>query len=72
MSVVWMVLARAAFNALIMAIGKIPPERWAALGTMLVDFLEKVQNRLPAGHPAITVLNSYRAPASKLTPRGDK
>lgn len=72
MSTLWMVLARAAFSMLITAIGKIPADQWAKLGGMLAAFLQSLADRLPAGHPAFAIFQSYRAPASMIaTPKPD-
>jgi len=68
MSAVWMVLARAAFSILITAIGKIPADQWAKLGGMLTAFLQSLADRLPAGHPAFAIFNSYHAPAGMIAP----
>lgn len=68
----WMTIAKLAFSLLITAIGKIPPEKWSQLGTMLIDFLQSLADRLPAGHPAFAIFQSYRAPASMIaTPKPD-
>lgn len=64
----WMTIAKLAFSLLITAIGKIPPEKWSQLGTMLIDFLQKLSDKLPAGHPAYAIFQSYRAPASMIAP----
>lgn len=61
----WTTIAKIAFSVLISAIGKIPPEKWAALGTMLTDYLQKLSDNLPAGHPAFAIFGAYKAPASK-------
>jgi hypothetical protein len=63
----WTTVAKIAFSVLITAIQKIPASEWAKLGAIIVDWLQKLQNQLPAGHPIFSVLNAYRAPASKMT-----
>jgi hypothetical protein len=63
----WTTVAKIALSILITAIGKIPADQWAKLGTMLTDFLQKLANNLPAGHPAFSIFNAYRAPLSKMT-----
>jgi hypothetical protein len=64
----WTTIAKVAFSILITAIGKIPPEQWAKLGTLLTNFLQNLSNNLPAGHPAFSIFNAYKAPLSKLPP----
>lgn len=66
MSTVWMFVIRMAFNAIIAAVGKIPAEQWAKIGGLVVSFLQKMQDKLPAGNPLITTLNAYKAPYSLL------
>lgn len=68
MSAVWMVLARAGFSLLITAISKVPPEQWAKLGTLLANFLQSLADRLPAGHPAYAIFQSYKAPVGMVVP----
>lgn len=62
----WMTLAKLAFSLLITAIGKIPPEKWSQLGTMLIEFLQKLSDNLPAGHPAFAMFDAYKAPHAKM------
>lgn len=62
----WMTIAKIALSLLITAVGKIPADKWNALGGLVINFLQKMQNNLPAGHPLITTLNAYKAPYSLL------
>lgn len=62
----WMTIARITLSILITAVGKIPAEKWSALGGLVINFLKKMQDNLPAGHPLITTLNAYKAPYSLL------
>jgi hypothetical protein len=68
----WMTIAKFAFSILITAVGKIPPDDWAKLGTLVVNFLQDMEDRLPAGNPLTVSLNAYRASKSRLTPNGGK
>lgn len=66
MSAFWMTILRLALSVVITAVAKIPPDRWAQLGTVAVAWLQKLEDALPAGNPLVAAINAYRAPRSKL------
>lgn len=66
MSTIWMLLLRAALTIAIQAVSRIPESQWAKLSDVIVNWLAKIQEKLPTGSPAFTAFDAYRAPASKL------
>lgn len=62
----WITIAKFAFSVLITAVGKISPEEWAKLGTIIQSWLQAIEDKLPAGHPMIIMTSAFRAPRSKL------
>lgn len=64
----WVQIAKYAFQLAILAVGKVSPEQWSKLGVVVQAWLQEIVNRLPAGHPLITMTSSFRAPLSKMTP----
>lgn len=66
MPTVWLALLKFALNLALTAIGQIKPEQWAAIGTVITSWIQALQNKLPAGHPAIKLFSAYKAPAHKL------
>jgi hypothetical protein len=68
MSTVWMSLLKFALSVAVTAISRISPDQWAKVGTVLIAWIQNLENKLPPGNPLFAVLNSYRAPSHKLQP----
>jgi len=66
MTTFWLFLLRVALSLVIKAVAQIPEERWTELSDLIIGFLTKIQDKLPAGSPVLTAFSSYRAPTSKL------
>lgn len=62
----WLMLAKYAFQIAIMAVSKVPPAQWAKIGVLITNFLQNIEDKLPAGSPVITHLNAYKAPRALL------
>jgi hypothetical protein len=57
----WTLIAKIAFSTLITAVQKIPPDQWAKLGQIIVAWIQKLQDKLPPGHPMLVKLDAFRA-----------
>jgi hypothetical protein len=64
----WLKVAQFALQIAIVAVGRISPAQWAQLGVVIQSWLQSLIEKLPAGHPLITMVSSWRAPLSKLQP----
>jgi hypothetical protein len=64
----WIKVAQFALQIAIMAVGKVSPAQWAQLGVVIQSWLQTIIEKLPVGHPLITMTSSFRAPLSKLQP----
>lgn len=62
----WLTIAKYAFQVAILAVSKISPAQWAQLGTIIQTWLQAIEDKLPAGHPLITMTSSFRASRAKL------
>lgn len=68
MSTAWLALLKFALSVAVTAISRISPDQWAKVGTVLIAWIQSLENKLSAGNPLFAVLNSYRAPSFKLQP----
>jgi hypothetical protein len=62
----WMTLLKFALSVAVTAVSQIPAAKWAQLGVVIANWLQAVEDKLPAGNPLIVHLNAYRASRSKL------
>lgn len=68
MSTVWISLLKFALTVAVTAVGQVKPDQWAKVGTVITAWLQSLQGKLPAGHPAFGAFSAYRAHPSMVKP----